>query len=36
VGYEEIHTTNERMSIEELTKTAEIVLAVIEVVAEDK
>jgi tripeptide aminopeptidase len=31
VGYEEIHTTNERMPIEELTKTAEMVLAVIDV-----
>ncbi|OEH94526.1 tripeptidase T [Bacillus solimangrovi] len=30
VGYEEIHTTNEKMPIEELVKTAEIVLAVIE------
>jgi tripeptide aminopeptidase len=31
VGYEEIHTTNERMPVEELKKTAEMVLAVIEV-----
>ncbi|MGM9987048.1 MAG: tripeptidase T [Bacillaceae bacterium] len=29
VGYEEIHTTNERMPIEELNKTAELVVAVI-------
>ncbi|MBD1378755.1 M20/M25/M40 family metallo-hydrolase [Metabacillus arenae] len=33
VGYEEIHTTNERMPIEELVKTAELVVAVIEEVA---
>jgi tripeptide aminopeptidase len=31
VGYEEIHTKNERMPIEELVKTAEMILAVIEV-----
>ncbi|MBM7097246.1 MULTISPECIES: M20/M25/M40 family metallo-hydrolase [Alteribacter] len=30
VGYEEIHTTNERMPIEELVKTAELVVALIE------
>lgn len=33
VGYEEIHTTNERMSIEELGKLAEMVLAIIEEVS---
>ncbi|WP_456278382.1 tripeptidase T [Bacillus sp. AK128] len=33
VGYEEIHTTNERMPIEELVKTAELVVAIIEEVA---
>lgn len=32
VGYEEIHTTNEKMPIEELNKLAEMVLAIIEVV----
>ncbi|MCD7033246.1 M20/M25/M40 family metallo-hydrolase [Metabacillus sp. GX 13764] len=30
VGYEEIHTTSERMPVEELVKTAEMVVAVIE------
>ncbi|MRX73130.1 M20/M25/M40 family metallo-hydrolase [Bacillus lacus] len=30
VGYEEIHTTNERMPIKELVKTAEMLIAVIE------
>ncbi|OLP64523.1 Peptidase T [Bacillus pumilus] len=30
VGYEEIHTKNEKMPIEELVKTAEMVLAIIE------
>jgi tripeptide aminopeptidase len=30
VGYEEIHTTNERMPIEELGKLAEMVIAIIE------
>ncbi|WP_010284517.1 tripeptidase T [Bacillus timonensis] len=34
VGYEEIHTTNEKMPIEELVKTAELVVAIIEEVAE--
>ncbi|WLR49700.1 M20/M25/M40 family metallo-hydrolase [Bacillus tianshenii] len=34
VGYEEIHTTNEKMPIAELVKTAELVLAVIEKAAE--
>ncbi|MFN2745424.1 tripeptidase T [Bacillus sp. z60-18] len=33
VGYEEIHTKNEKMPIEELVKTAEMVLAIIEEVA---
>lgn len=33
VGYEEIHTTNERMPIEELEKLAEMVIAIIEEVA---
>ncbi len=36
VGYEEIHTTNERMPIEELVKTAELVVAVIQEVTEGK
>ncbi|MBS4202976.1 M20/M25/M40 family metallo-hydrolase [Lederbergia citrea] len=30
VGYEEIHTTNERMPVEELNKLAEMVVAVVE------
>ncbi|MBU7593421.1 M20/M25/M40 family metallo-hydrolase [Metabacillus halosaccharovorans] len=34
VGYEEIHTTNEKMPIEELEKTAELVLAIIQEVAQ--
>ncbi|ABO67640.1 MULTISPECIES: tripeptidase T [Geobacillus] len=33
VGYEEIHTTNERMPIEELVKLTEMVVAIIEEVA---
>ncbi|MCA1030648.1 tripeptidase T [Bacillus timonensis] len=33
VGYEEIHTTNEKMPIEELAKTAEMVVAIIEEVS---
>ncbi|WP_445493192.1 M20/M25/M40 family metallo-hydrolase [Niallia sp. 03133] len=33
VGYEDIHTTNEKMPIEELNKLAEMVLAIIEEVA---
>ncbi|QED48546.1 tripeptidase T [Cytobacillus dafuensis] len=33
VGYEEIHTTNERMPIEELNKLAEMVIAIIEEIA---
>ncbi|MBH0229796.1 M20/M25/M40 family metallo-hydrolase [Halobacillus yeomjeoni] len=34
VGYEEIHTTNERMPVAELEKTAELVAAIIQEVAE--
>ncbi|TMW73719.1 M20/M25/M40 family metallo-hydrolase [Alteribacter natronophilus] len=34
IGYEEIHTTNERMPIEELNKTAELVLALIKEAAQ--
>lgn len=34
VGYEEIHTTNEKMPIEELEKIAEMVVAIVQVVAE--
>ncbi|HVH96162.1 MAG TPA: M20/M25/M40 family metallo-hydrolase, partial [Bacillus sp. (in: firmicutes)] len=30
VGYEEIHTTNERMPVEELYKLAEMTIAIIE------
>lgn len=30
VGYEEIHTTNERIPIEELVKTSELIVAIIE------
>ncbi|OIJ20337.1 hypothetical protein BKP45_09765 [Anaerobacillus alkalidiazotrophicus] len=33
VGYEDIHTTNEKMPIEELAKTAELVVAIINEVA---
>lgn len=33
VGYEEIHTTNEKMPIEELNKLAEMVIAIIEEVS---
>lgn len=33
VGYEEIHTTNEKMPIEELVKTAEMVVAIVQEVA---
>ncbi|MGG4490137.1 M20/M25/M40 family metallo-hydrolase [Metabacillus idriensis] len=33
VGYEDIHTTNEKMPIEELVKTAELVIAIIKEVA---
>lgn len=33
IGYEDIHTTNERMPIEELVKTTEMVIAIIEEVA---
>lgn len=35
VGYEEIHTTNERMPIEELNKLAEMVIAIIEEVSQN-
>ncbi|WP_102346744.1 M20/M25/M40 family metallo-hydrolase [Bacillus sp. Marseille-P3661] len=34
VGYEEIHTTNEKMPIQELVKTAELVFAIINEVAQ--
>ena len=34
VGYEDIHTTNEKMPIEELEKIAEMVVEIIKVVAE--
>nr|WP_309101037.1 tripeptidase T [Fredinandcohnia onubensis] len=33
VGYEEIHTTNEKMPVEELVKTAELIVAIVEEVA---
>ncbi|MFL6563274.1 MAG: hypothetical protein ACJ8MO_45160, partial [Bacillus sp. (in: firmicutes)] len=33
VGYEEIHTTNERMPVEEWYKLAEMTLAIIDEVA---
>ncbi|MFT4415671.1 tripeptidase T [Fredinandcohnia humi] len=33
IGYEDIHTTNEKMPIEELVKTAEMIVAIIEEVA---
>ncbi|MFD1736318.1 tripeptidase T [Bacillus salitolerans] len=33
VGYEEIHTTNERMPVEELVKTAELVVSIIKEVS---
>lgn len=33
VGYEEIHTTNEKMPIEELKKTAELIVAIVKEVA---
>lgn len=36
VGYEEIHTTNEKMPIKELVKTAELVVAIAETVAKHK
>lgn len=35
VGYENIHTTNESIPIKELVKTAELVLAIIQVVADN-
>lgn len=34
VGYEDIHTTNEKMPIQELVKTAELVVAIIQTVAQ--
>lgn len=34
VGYEDIHTTNEKVPVEELNKLAEMVLAIIEIVTE--
>lgn len=34
VGYEDIHTTNERIPVEELNKLAEMVLAIVQEVAE--
>ncbi|PWA13185.1 hypothetical protein DCC39_01670 [Pueribacillus theae] len=34
VGYEDIHTTNEKMPIEELVKTSELVISIIQTVAE--
>lgn len=33
VGYEDIHTTNERIPVEELTKLAEMVVSIIKEVA---
>ncbi|QOY36025.1 M20/M25/M40 family metallo-hydrolase [Anaerobacillus isosaccharinicus] len=36
VGYEDIHTTNEKMPIEELEKTAELVVAIIKEVSKIK
>ncbi|WP_280768360.1 M20/M25/M40 family metallo-hydrolase [Salipaludibacillus daqingensis] len=36
VGYEEIHTTNEKIPVEELVKTTELVVAIIERVAKSK
>ncbi|RBW70632.1 M20/M25/M40 family metallo-hydrolase [Bacillus taeanensis] len=36
VGYEDIHTTNEKMPIEELVKTSELVLAIIQQVGSSK
>jgi tripeptide aminopeptidase len=36
VGYEEIHTTNERMPVAELVKLAEMVVAIIREVAENR
>lgn len=35
VGYEDIHTTNERMPVEELKKAAELILQIIEEVTEE-
>ena len=34
VGYEDIHTTNEKMPIDELEKTAELVVAIVQEVAQ--
>jgi len=34
VGYEEIHTTNERMPIEELEKLADLIVEIVLVAAE--
>lgn len=34
VGYEDIHTTNERIPVEELTKLAEMAVAIVQIVAE--
>src|SRR5690625_1222893 len=36
VGYEEIHTTKERISIDELVKTAELVTAIVKVSSQDE
>ncbi|WP_282032876.1 M20/M25/M40 family metallo-hydrolase [Metabacillus indicus] len=36
VGYEDIHTTNEKMPIEELVKTAELVVSIIKEVAKSE
>jgi tripeptide aminopeptidase len=33
VGYEDIHTTNERIPVEELTKLAEMVVTIIKEVS---
>ncbi|GGE37752.1 hypothetical protein GCM10011391_15730 [Pullulanibacillus camelliae] len=35
VGYEDIHTTNEKMPVAELTKTAEMVIAIVKEVAKN-
>jgi tripeptide aminopeptidase len=35
IGYEEIHTTNEKMPIAELVKTAELVISIVEVTANE-
>src|SRR5690606_23281568 len=36
VGYEEIHTKNERMPIEELIKLTEMVVAIVQIVSSQK